>query len=429
MPVGDIKLEKKEKIKILTISDHPLSPSGVGTQTRYVIEALLKSGKFQVISLGGAMKHDDYTISRVEPFEDDWIIIPVDGYGNPDLIRSLLRQHRPDILYFMTDPRFYDWLWKIEDEVRECVPMIYYHVWDNYPYPYYNKVWYNSNDYIATISKVTSDIVQTVAPNVEEKYVPHAVQGEIFKKLSDPESLGRVAAIKKQINATNKFIFFWNNRNARRKQSGTLLFWFKEFLDKVGHDKACLLLHTDIHDPHGQPLDVLADHLGLSKGQIVFSTQKLTPNHLAEMYNAADVTINISDAEGFGLATLESLSCETPIIVNMTGGLQEQVTDGENWFGIGIEPCSKAVIGSANVPWIHEDRISKTDFINSLETLYNMSAKERSELGKAGRDHVNKNYNFKNFEKTWVDLMLDIHKKSGSWSTRKNYSSWEVETL
>jgi hypothetical protein len=30
------------KKKILVISDHPLSPSGVGTQTKYFIEALLK---------------------------------------------------------------------------------------------------------------------------------------------------------------------------------------------------------------------------------------------------------------------------------------------------------------------------------------------------------------------------------------------------
>ena len=41
-----------KKIKILTISDHPLSLSGVGTQTRYVIESLLKTGRFEVISLG-----------------------------------------------------------------------------------------------------------------------------------------------------------------------------------------------------------------------------------------------------------------------------------------------------------------------------------------------------------------------------------------
>jgi hypothetical protein len=32
-----------KKIKILTISDHPLSPSGVGTQTKYFIAELLKT--------------------------------------------------------------------------------------------------------------------------------------------------------------------------------------------------------------------------------------------------------------------------------------------------------------------------------------------------------------------------------------------------
>ena len=84
------------------------------------------------------------------------------------------------------------------------------------------------------------------------------------------------------------------------------------------------------------------------------------------MYNIADCTLNISDAEGFGLATLESLSCQTPIIVNMTGGLQEQVTDGDDWFGIGIEPASKAIIGSQSVPYIYEDRISKEDFKAAL---------------------------------------------------------------
>lgn len=36
------------------------------------------------------------------------------------------------------------------------------------------------------------------------------------------------------------------------------------------------------------------------------------------MYNMSDVTVNISDAEGFGLSCLESLACEVPVIVNMT---------------------------------------------------------------------------------------------------------------
>ena len=71
----------KKKIKVLTISDHPLSPSGVGTQTKYFIEALLKTGKFQFICLGGAVKHEKYDIQNISPYEDDWMVIPVNGYG------------------------------------------------------------------------------------------------------------------------------------------------------------------------------------------------------------------------------------------------------------------------------------------------------------------------------------------------------------
>ena len=98
----------EKKIKVLTLGDHPLSPSGVGTQTRYMIEALLKTGKFKVISFGGAMAHNDYQPVRLEGWGDDWTIFPIDGYGEPDQIRSILRNERPDILWFMTDPRFYE---------------------------------------------------------------------------------------------------------------------------------------------------------------------------------------------------------------------------------------------------------------------------------------------------------------------------------
>ncbi len=150
---------------------------------------------------------------------------------------------------------------------------------------------------------------------------------------------------------------------------------------------------------------------------------------MAYLYNIADCTINISDAEGFGLSTLESLACGTPIIVNMTGGLKEQVTDGENWFGIGIEPSSRALIGSQQVPYIHEDRISKEDFLDALNKTYEMTNKERKNLGKAGYDHFKKNYDMKDFAKKWYDVITKIHKEKGSWSTRKGYKSWKMEEL
>ena len=51
--------------------------------------------------------------------------------------------------------------------------MVYHHVWDNKPYPLYNKPFYSSNDKIVCISKVTHDIVKTVAPEVDSVYLPH----------------------------------------------------------------------------------------------------------------------------------------------------------------------------------------------------------------------------------------------------------------
>jgi glycosyltransferase involved in cell wall biosynthesis len=415
------------KKKIFVISDHPFSPSGVGTQSRYFIEALLKTGRFKFVCFGGAIKHKDYSVIKTEEWGEDFVIYPIDGYGNHDMVRSFIRSERPDMLWFMTDPRFFGWLWEMEDEIRPLLPMVYYHVWDNYPYPKYNEKYYSSNDFVACISKVTHDIVKTVAPNVDSCYLPHAVDNKVFKKIPDLD----IATFKKDtLNMeNNKMLFFWNNRNARRKQSGSLIYWFNDFLDKVGKDKASLLMHTDVNDEHGQDLAAIINDLGLNNGEVMFSAAKVTPEHLSLLYNAADCTINISDAEGFGLSTLESLSCETPIIVNMTGGLQEQVTDGENWFGVGLEPASKAIIGSQTIPWIYEDRLSGKQVVDAMLQIYNMSPEERAELGKKGSQHVKNNYDFEKYNERWIKVIDEIMEKNGSWSNRKNYVNWDFKEV
>jgi glycosyltransferase involved in cell wall biosynthesis len=114
----------------------------------------------------------------------------------------------------------------------------------------------------------------------------------------------------------------------------------------------------------------------------------------------------------------------------MTGGLQEQVTDGnDNWFGIGIQPSSKAIIGSQDVPYIYEDRISKKDFLEAIETFYNTPEEERLEMGKKGRQYVLDNYNLSTYTDNWYQAFQSIFDKYGSWDDRKNYKSWEVFEL
>ena len=420
-----------KKIKVFVLADNPLAPSGVATQTRYMIQAMLKTGKFSFVCFGGAIKHHKYDPIRIEGYEDDWIIYPVDGYGTQDQVRSLIQSHKPDMVWIMTDPRFWGWLWEIENEIRSVMPIVYYHVWDNYLYPKYNRRYYMSNDFIATISKVTDDIVSVVAPEVDRMRIPHTVDTDIFRKLDEKtiDEFRKNNNLGLKSNGDKKFLFFWNNRNARRKMSGSVIWWFSEFLDKVGRDNACLIMHTEPKDDNGQDLEALMIETDTLDGRIMLSVNKMPPEQLAVLYGVCDCTINISDAEGFGLATLESLACEVPIIVNMTGGLQEQVTDGEdNWFGVGIQPSSKAVIGSQEVPYIYEDRVSKEDFIEALETMYNMPKEERLEMGQQGRNHVLQNYGHDNYCKLWEETLLGIHEKHGSWETR-NHKSWELVNI
>jgi glycosyltransferase involved in cell wall biosynthesis len=187
-------------------------------------------------------------------------------------------------------------------------------------------------------------------------------------------------------------------------------------------------MHTDPKDPNGQDLEAIIAELGLTNGEVRFSTGRNTAEQMVLMYSSADCTICASDAEGFGLSCLESLACETPVIANMTGGLQEQVFDGETEFGVAIHPASKAVIGSQQVPYIYEDRISKEDFIAALKKIHNMSSEEREELGRKGREHLQKNYNPEKLIQKWDEILTNLNKEKGSWETR-NHPRWTLEEI
>ena len=200
----------------------------------------------------------------------------------------------------MTDPRFWEWLWAMENEIRPLMPMVYHHVWDNFPAPKYNKKFYDSNDYIACISKVTYDIEKQQQPMLRLLMMSHMrLTLKFFNVLEDDDK--RKELREKYFGSDDKFVIMWNNRNAKRKQTGTLIHWYDSFLkqlDEEGSRKVCSL-HTDPNDPYGQDVNAILRDFELDKGQVLLSTEKVPPQNLAAMYNIADVTVNISDAEGF----------------------------------------------------------------------------------------------------------------------------------
>ncbi len=425
--IGVMEMENR-KIKVMSLSDHPMMPSGVAHSMRNILNKLVDSGKFEVLSLGGGVsKHPNYNPVFVK---DGWVIYPIDDFGTQDIIRKAIREYRPDILLYQTDPRFFVHLHEMEHEIRQNVSTVWYGIWDNYPYPMFNKPVWSSVDHFVSISKVTQDCFENVVGDaVKSTYIPHSVNLNIFKKLpeSDVEAFKRETLVGVHPDA---FIAFWNNRNGLRKLPATLMMWWKDFLEENNlRGKAHLIMHTDPVDQAGQNLPAILKDFNFAEGDVIFSTTKVDELVLSKFYNMADVVVNIADAEGFGLGTLEALACETPIIVNMTGGLQEQVTDGTNWFGVGIEPASKIILGDVVAcPYIYQDRISKGDFLAAMKKMYSMSKEDRNKLGSLGRKHVETNYNFDNLHEKWVNLLEDTYETNGSWPN-KNFKSYEFTEI
>jgi len=431
------------KKKILTISDHPLIPSGVGLQTRYVLEGLLKTGKYTVRSWGAAMKHPDYRPQNVFPeiYNGDWLIWPIDGYGDRDRMRSFIINEKPDCLFIVTDPRFYQWLFEMSDEILQNMPIVYWHVWDNDPTPIFNDAFYAGMSTIVPLSLKTYGLLQDMQKRGffggKFKYVPHAIPPEQFKIAAEEE----VMAFRQQRlgpHWNKKFIVFWNNRNARRKMSGDVIAVFAKFAAEVGKENCALFMQTQTKDPEGQDLIAVAQNFKIDTNLII-SEARVTPEDLNMFYNAADVTINIANNEGFGLGTLESLMCGTPIILQMTGGLQFQIGDwwegredfsdqddmtktakllwqkkAGKWFGVPVFPASRSCTGSQPIPYIYDDRVSHEDTVRALKKMYEMGRPARKVLGAEGREWALNTFNMDKMLSSFDEIIEDAiatHKK------------------
>jgi glycosyltransferase involved in cell wall biosynthesis len=410
------------KKKILLLSDHALSTSGVGCQSRYLVDGLIRKGKWSVRQFGAAVKHSSYDIVKLS---DDFIIKPVDGFGTPDMLRKTLAVERPDVLLLFTDPRFFIWAWEMEDEIHQICPIAYWHVWDNLPVPKFNQVLYDSTDLINCHSYATYSYVKDMAPG-RTNFIPHALPQEIFKPIEDKSEIKK---FKSQIIGESRkdhFVLFWVNRNAKRKRPNDILWAWQLFTQKLkekhGKSDASLLMHTQPDDQEGPNLYATTEMMGI-QNSVVFSPERIDFAKMNILHNISDACINISYAEGFGLATLESMQCGKPIIALKTGGLTRQVVDHRDGTenGVALPVEFQSMVGSQQVPYIFEDYCSAETTANAIMKLYEMTPEEREALGNRARQYALSEFGIQKTIDDWDSTLTDL---VDNW--KANRSSWSV---
>jgi hypothetical protein len=168
-----------KKKKILLLSDDMRLHSGIATVSKEMV--LNTVHKYDWVQLGAAVKHPDAgkyfdvsdSIAEESGVADANVrIIPFSGYGNQEILRHLITTEQPDAIIHFTDPRFWDWLYAMEDEVRRHIPIMYYAIWDDLPDPDWNHTAYGSCDLIMGISKQSYGIHHRVLEDNGATVIP-----------------------------------------------------------------------------------------------------------------------------------------------------------------------------------------------------------------------------------------------------------------
>jgi len=420
-------IPQAERKKILLLCDDIRMTSGISTMAREIV--IGTSHKYNWVNLGAAINHPDQgkkldlsqdTSNTLGIPDASVFLYPISGYGTQELVRSIIDLEKPDAIMFFTDPRYWIWLFQMENEIRKNIPMVYLNIWDDLPAPIYNKSYYESCDTLMAISKQTLNINRMVledkAKNKILRYIPHGINEKVFFPITEfmSNENSKLEEMKKRIfkDFNPEFVVFYNARNIRRKCTSDLIAAYALFCDKIGKQKAskcALLMHTQRTDENGTDLNVVVELMCDPEYQkVYFSDSRLNAEDVNLLYNMADVTALISSNEGWGLSLTESMMAGRMIIANVTGGMQDQMrfedengkwidfdnTFCSNHFGrykkhgkwaVPVFPTNISIVGSIPTPYIYDDRCDFRDVAKAIETIYDMPVEQREAYGLLGR--------------------------------------------
>ena len=453
---------KVKKKKILLLSDDLRMHSGIATVSREIVLNTVK--EYDWVQLGAALKHPDQgkcldlsqDIAKQTGVADASVKVYCNsGYGDPNILRELIQIERPDAILHFTDPRFWTWLYGMEHELRQSIPLMYYTIWDDTPYPKYNKPYYESCDLLMCISKQTHNIVKQVLKDCNYKdwqitYLPHGINHTQFYPIDQNHNEWvDFTKFKESIIPKEKtFVAFYNSRNIRRKHTSDLILAYKVFCDKLSKqdsDKCILLLHTDPIDENGTDLVAVINELCPMYNVSFTNKRLLTTKELNYLYNAVDVTVNIASNEGFGLGTAESVMAGTPIVVNVTGGLQDQCgfkkntkeflmaddytdafqTNAEGTYQLHGEwvkpvfPAVRTLQGSVPTPYIFDDIVDYKECAEAIYYWWMMNDEDRAKAGLIGREHFMKPEIGLSAESMGNNFISNINTCLEKWQPRK----------
>lgn len=233
-------------------------------------------------------------------------------------------------------------------------------------------------------------------------YIPHTVDTDIFKPMSNKETRKSLAI------PDDKFVFGMvaaNKDNPPRKSFQEVLDAFKRFQEV--HPNSMIYFHTLLRQQGGFDIEDYARYLGI--GDKVSYTQpydmlfRMKPDNMAQLYNVFDCLLAPSTNEGFGIPQIEAMASGVPVISTDFTAMRDIVIDGVTGYKTKVAYKRYTQLGGyIGIP-------DTEDLLQNMEKVFTA---DRVKMGRDAREHVLKNYDLKSvWETKWKPFLETLEKE------------------
>jgi len=292
---------------ILVVSHTPTATTGYGRVVRRFAHVFHRA-RNEILAMAAGY--------RGGPHELPYPLVPWDGISAEPILRCA-EEVRAQILLTIGDP----WMFEQVASKRErsaCKWIAYFPI-DGYPLPEEWKSWVRAVDVPVVFSQFTRKLVAE-ATGTAPPLIYHGVDTKVFAPMDEEQA-------KAKAHVSGHFVVGVVARNQQRKNLPALVRAFSRFA--ADKPDAILYLHTQVIGDHNMLELVrrfgIEDKTRVTEG---LGTDRGVPDAmLATVYNAMDVFVLPTMAEGFGLPIIEAQACGTPVLATDFSACSELLPD------------------------------------------------------------------------------------------------------
>jgi glycosyltransferase involved in cell wall biosynthesis len=223
--------------------------------------------------------------------------------------------------------------------------------------------------HIAALCPTDKALLQSEFPDKTVEFIPHIMEGLTQHTITQPNITRKKWKIPQ-----NAFLILINSGNydrQNRKSLDTSLFAVEKFIAK--YPNAFLFCHAfniqAVTEQYDVPLNGffqparLLDYLTIPRDRYILNEKLLEYQEVLDLMSCADVLLQGSKSEGFGIPVLEAQLLATPVVTTQFGAMKDFT-----FFGISVPPLQRSFdyIGQGIWAMPHVDGM-----VNAMCHVYN----------------------------------------------------------